>query len=95
MSPLTPEQRAREQIDALLRAAGWVIQDMAELNRNAAEGVAAREFPMAGGPCDYLLFVGGKACGVIGAEIVESLQAALEAFQSVADELAKPVHLEP
>jgi type I restriction enzyme R subunit len=66
--PLTPEQRAREQIDALLRAAGWAIQDMADFDRNAAQGVAVREFPMASGPCDYLLFVAGKACGVIEAK---------------------------
>lgn len=68
MSPLTPEQQARERIDGLLTAAGWVIQDMADFNRNAAEGVAIREFPTRAGPCDYLLFVGGKACGVIEAK---------------------------
>lgn len=68
MSPLAPEQQARERIDALLGAAGWVIQDMGEFNRNAAEGVAVREFPTSSGPCDYLLFVGGKACGVIEAK---------------------------
>ena len=42
--PLTPEQQARERIDALLVAAGWVIQNNAEFNRNAAEGAAVREF---------------------------------------------------
>ena len=68
MPPLTPEQQARERIDALLDAAGWVIQDMANFNRNAGEGVAVREFPTQSGPCDYLLFVGGKACGVIEAK---------------------------
>lgn len=31
MSP-TPEQFARRYIDAALEAAGWVIQDRAELN---------------------------------------------------------------
>lgn len=66
--PITPEQRAREQIDGLLTAAGWVIQDMAGFNRNAAEGVAVREFVLPNGPCDYLLFVGGKAAGVIEAK---------------------------
>lgn len=68
MSPLNPEQRARERIDALLNAAGWVLQDRDEFNRNAAEGVAVREFATSAGPCDYLLFVGGKACGVIEAK---------------------------
>ena len=66
--PLTPEQRAREKIDALLTAAGWVIQDNATFNRNAGEGVAVREFTLPNGPCDYLLFVGGKAAGVIEAK---------------------------
>lgn len=58
--PLTPEQQARERIDALLAAAGWVLQDVSEFNRNAAEGVAVREFVLPTGPCDYLLFVGGR-----------------------------------
>ena len=65
---LTPEQLARERIDALLTAAGWIIQDCSAFNRNAAEGVAVREFVLPTGPCDYLLFVGGKAAGVIEAK---------------------------
>jgi type I restriction enzyme, R subunit len=60
--PLTPEQRAREKIDALLTAAGWVLQDNANFNRNAAEGVAVREFRLPSG--NYLLFVDGKAAGL-------------------------------
>ncbi len=66
--PPTPEQQARMRIDALLLAAGWVLQDAADFNRHAAEGVAVREFQLPGGPCDYLLFVGGKACGVVEAK---------------------------
>lgn len=66
--PPTPEQRARERIDGLLRSAGWVVQDNVGFNRHAAEGVAVREFPLQSGPCDYLLFVGGKACAVIEAK---------------------------
>jgi type I restriction enzyme R subunit len=65
---LAPEEQARAAIDGLLAAAGWIVQDMADFNRNAAEGVAVREFPLPSGPCDYLLFVGGKACGVIEAK---------------------------
>ncbi|MEQ8393730.1 MAG: type I restriction-modification enzyme R subunit C-terminal domain-containing protein [Gammaproteobacteria bacterium] len=64
----TPEQLAREKIDALLVAAGWVIQDKESFNRNAALGVAVREFPLPGGICDYLLFIAGKAAGVIEAK---------------------------
>lgn len=63
-----PEALARAAIDTLLAAAGWVLQDRDGFNRQAAEGVAVREFPLPGGPCDYLLFVGGKACGVIEAK---------------------------
>jgi type I restriction enzyme, R subunit len=65
---LAPEEQARASIDGLLSMAGWVVQDIADFNRNAAEGVAVREFPLQRGPCDYLLFVGGKACGVIEAK---------------------------
>jgi type I restriction enzyme, R subunit len=64
----TPEDQARARIDTLLAAAGWCLQDMASLDRNAAEGVAVRNFPLLSGPCDYLLFIGGKACGVIEAK---------------------------
>lgn len=66
--PLTPAQLARARIDALLTAAGWVIQDNADFNRNVAEGVVVREFVLPNGPCDYLLFVGGKAAGVVEAK---------------------------
>jgi type I restriction enzyme R subunit len=65
---MTPEELARQQIDGLLEAAGWVLQNNAEFNRNASEGVAVREFSLPNGPCDYLLFVGGKAAGVIEAK---------------------------
>ena len=64
----TPEAKAREVIDAQLAAAGWVVQDKVAMNRNAALGVAVREYQLANGPCDYLLFVAGKACGVIEAK---------------------------
>ncbi len=67
MSPF-PEARARHRIDEQLTAAGWLIQDRADLNRLAAVGVAVREYPLANGPCDYLLLVGGRACGVIEAK---------------------------
>lgn len=65
---LTPEQHARQRIDTLLEAAGWVVQSPEQFNRNAAEGVAVREFALPNGPCDYLLFVGGKGAGVIEAK---------------------------
>ncbi len=64
----TPEEKAREKIDALLKASGWKIQDKDKFNRNAALGVAVREFQLPNGPCDYLLFVAGKAAGVLEAK---------------------------
>jgi len=69
MSP-TPEQQARQQIDAALEAAGWLIQDRADMNLAAGPGVAVREFKMASGHgfADYLLFVQGKAVGVLEAK---------------------------
>ncbi|TNE39565.1 MAG: DEAD/DEAH box helicase [Alphaproteobacteria bacterium] len=65
---LLPEQEARQQIDRLLTAAGWVLQDRDEFNRNASLGVAVREFQLPSGACDYMLFVDGKAAGVIEAK---------------------------
>lgn len=56
----TPKALARQHIDALLTAAGWVVQDRAAMNLGAGLGVAVREFPLAIGPADYLLFVAGE-----------------------------------
>ncbi|OIQ90414.1 type-1 restriction enzyme R protein [mine drainage metagenome] len=65
----TPEQSARSKIDALLAAAGWAVQDAAAANIHAARGVAIREFPLPGyGFVDYLLYVDGRAAGVIEAK---------------------------
>ena len=66
----TPEQRARQDIDAALEAAGWVIQNRADMNLAAGTGVAVREFRMAPGHgfADYLLFVNHKAVGVLEAK---------------------------
>ncbi len=67
---LSPEQAARQTIDALLSAAGWAVQNLAEVNLHAARGVAIREFPLVEGhgTADYLLYVDGRACGVIEAK---------------------------
>lgn len=69
MSP-TPEQQARIGIDAALEAAGWIVQDRAAMNLAAGPGVAVREFKMESGHgfADYLLFVNGKAAGVLEAK---------------------------
>ena len=41
---MTPEQKAREEIDRQLEAAGWKVQNKDELNISAGPGVAVREF---------------------------------------------------
>src|SRR5687767_7511434 len=64
----TPEELARQNIDKQLIASGWTIQDMSGLNRYASIGVAVREFPLSTGEADYLLFVDGKAVGVVEAK---------------------------
>lgn len=72
MTP-APEAEARLQIDALLAAAGWVVQDAKAVNIHAGRGVAIREFPLSGhGFADYLLYVDGKGAGVIEAKKVGS-----------------------
>lgn len=64
----TPEESARLQIDEMLTAAGWVLQDRRQLNLSAGRGVAVREFPVAGGEADYMLFVDRQAVGVVEAK---------------------------
>lgn len=66
----TPEQQAREQIDAKLNVAGWVVQSYRDMNLGAGVGLAVTEFPGAHGPADYLLYVDGKAIGVVEAKPV-------------------------
>jgi hypothetical protein len=57
-------------IDQLLSAAGWAVQDLKAAHVHAARGVALREFELnAGhGTADYLLYVDGKAAGVVEAK---------------------------
>jgi type I restriction enzyme R subunit len=63
-----PEQKARRRIDALLRNAGWIVQDITAIDLTAGRGVAVREFPTATGPTDYLLFVDRQAIGTAEAK---------------------------
>jgi type I restriction enzyme, R subunit len=43
----TPEQLARQTIDALLQPCGWIVQSRREMNLGAGRGIAVREFPFA------------------------------------------------
>jgi len=65
---VTPETKARQHIDHKLEQAGWVVQDMNQLNLSAGPGVAVREYPTDTGPADYVLFVNRQAVGVIEAK---------------------------
>ncbi|MBL8540958.1 MAG: DEAD/DEAH box helicase family protein, partial [Betaproteobacteria bacterium] len=67
---MVSEQEARVEIDALLTAAGWAVQDYKRSDIHAARGVALREFQLnpGFGEADYLLYVDGKAAGVIEAK---------------------------
>jgi type I restriction enzyme R subunit len=65
-----PEEHARETIDELLAQGGWLVCDPDKANIHASAGVAIREFPLKSGHdfADYLLYVDGKAAGVIEAK---------------------------
>ena len=67
---VTPEQKARHEIDADLAAAGWIVQDKEELDLTAGRGIAVREFALKSGygVADYLLYVDRNAAGAIEAK---------------------------
>src|SRR5206468_3287253 len=65
----SPEELARENIDKLLTACGWEVQDRKSINLAAAQGVAIREALLKDrDEVDYLLFVDGKAIGTVEAK---------------------------
>jgi type I restriction enzyme, R subunit len=50
---MTPEEKARQEIDRQLKACGWIVQDYREMNISAGLGVAVREFPLSTCETDY------------------------------------------
>src|SRR5204862_5878542 len=65
----SPEELAREKIDALLQQCGWILQNRSTINLSASRGVAIREALLkARDEVDYLLFVDGKAIGTVEAK---------------------------
>ena len=72
---LSPEQEARQQIDAMLTASGWMVQNHNALNLTSGRGIAVREFPLKKGHgfADYLLYIDRKAAGVVEAKKVGEL----------------------
>src|ERR1700674_4388207 len=65
---MTPELRARQQIDLLLQQSGWIVQDRSQTNLAAGPGVAIREALLKTGEADYLLFASGKAIATVEAK---------------------------
>ena len=65
---MSPEEKARQLIDARLVQSGWVVQDLNKVNPMASLGVAVREYPTSTGPVDYALFVDGLPVGVVEAK---------------------------
>ncbi len=68
-----PEQLARDNIDAKLRASGWEIQSKNEINFAASLGVAIREYAVVTEEGetkfpDYVLFVDQEPVGIIEAK---------------------------
>jgi type I restriction enzyme, R subunit len=64
----TPEELARQKIDASLEECGWRIQDYKKLDLSAARGIAIREVRLKEGRCDYLLLIDRKPVGIIEAK---------------------------
>ena len=65
---MTPEEKARQKIDALLDQCGWKVQSRNEVNLSAARGVAVREVATKSGEADYFLFADGKGIGTVEAK---------------------------
>jgi type I restriction enzyme R subunit len=68
---MSPEEKARLEIDRKLELAGYVIQDMKEFDPTASLGVAVREYPANDGKADYVLFIDHVPVGVIEAKATD------------------------
>ena len=64
---LRPEEKARREIDRELEQCGWIVQDYSQMNISTG-AVAVREFPLSKGFADYILYVDGKAIGIVEAK---------------------------
>ncbi len=64
----TPESKARQNIDRMLKDAGWAVQSMKGVNPSESLGIAICEYPTDTGPVDYALFVDREPVGVIEAK---------------------------
>ena len=89
---MTPERKARVEMDALLAAAGMHVCDVAQAVIHPAIDVAIREFPLSSGfgLFDYLFHVNGRSRGLIKVRQHGAMLAGVELqsddyAQSVAD----------
>jgi type I restriction enzyme R subunit len=83
---MTPEAKARRQIDRKLEQAGWVIQDRKQINLGEGLGIAVREYPTDTGPADYVLFLNRVPVGVIEAKADNTI---LTFFESQTERYAR------
>jgi type I restriction enzyme R subunit len=63
-----PEQIARDKIDSMLKAAGWIVQSKNEVDLSVGRGIALREYQADTRFADYVLFVDKKPVGIIEAK---------------------------
>jgi type I site-specific restriction endonuclease len=67
-NPMNPEEKARREMDAMLKASGWDVQSKGAVNLSAARGVAICELSFATGEPDSTLFIDAKALGTVEAK---------------------------
>ena len=87
---MSPEEKARIEIDRKLENAGWKVCDRSEFSA-AVSAVAVRESIMNGGlEADYLLFINGKAVAVLEAKRLD-----IDLVQAAAAQAENYTHLLP
>lgn len=93
-----PEQIARDNIDKLLRNAGWAIQSAKKINWNESLGIAIKEYQTDVGPADYVLFVDRKPVGIVEAkkeEVGQNLSTVEEQSSGYANAKLKYLNNDP
>jgi len=93
-----PEQTARDNIDKLLRNAGWAIQSAKKINWNESLGIAIKEYQTDVGPADYVLFVDRKPVGIVEAkkeEVGQNLSSIEEQSSGYANAKLKYLNNDP
>ncbi len=72
-SGLLPEEKAREKIDTLLEESGWTVVNRDEFGSDVINAQAVRENILKGNKeADYILYLDGKAIGVLEAKREEN-----------------------